>query len=51
MAERADVVVMGGAVMGSSVAFWLTRFQPGLKVLVVERDPSFAHSSTALSVA
>lgn len=51
MAERADVVVMGGAVMGSSVAYWLTRFQPGLKVLVVERDPSFAYSSTALSVA
>jgi glycine/D-amino acid oxidase-like deaminating enzyme len=50
-ANRADVVVMGGAVMGASVAYWLTRFQPGLKVLVVERDPSFARSSTALSVA
>ena len=49
--ERADVVVIGGAVMGSSVAFWLTRMQPGLSVLVVERDPSFERAATALSVA
>jgi FAD-dependent oxidoreductase domain-containing protein 1 len=48
---RADVVVIGGAVMGASVAYWLTRMQPGLDVLVVERDPSFAQASTALSVA
>lgn len=46
-----DVVIIGGAVMGASTAFWLTRMQPGLRVLVVERDPSFAHASTALSVA
>ena len=48
---KADVVVIGGAVMGASAAFWLTRMQPGLDVLVVERDPSFARASTALSVA
>lgn len=48
---RADVVVIGGAVMGASVAYWLSLMQPGLKVLVVEKDPSFARSSTALSVA
>lgn len=46
-----DVVVIGGAVMGASVAFWLTRLQPGIKVTVLERDPSFARASTALSVA
>lgn len=46
-----DVVVIGGAVMGASAAYWLTRMRPGLKVMVVERDPSFARSSTALSVA
>ena len=48
---RADVVVIGGAVMGSSVAYWLTLMQPGLEVLVVEQDPSFTRASTALSVA
>lgn len=48
---KADVVVIGGAVMGASVAFWLTRLNPGIDVLVVERDPTFAHASTALSAA
>jgi glycine/D-amino acid oxidase-like deaminating enzyme len=46
-----DVVIAGGAVMGASLAFWLTRMQPGIRVLVAERDPSFAFASTALSVA
>ena len=46
-----DVVVIGGAVMGCSVAYWLTRMQPGISVLVAEQDPTFARSSTALSVA
>ena len=50
-AEKIDVLVVGGGVMGASVAFWLTRMQPGLSVLVVEQDPSFAHAATALSVA
>lgn len=48
---KADVVVIGGAVMGASVAFWLTKMQPGLDVLVVERDPTFARASTALAAA
>ncbi|NEX45005.1 NAD(P)/FAD-dependent oxidoreductase [Pseudotabrizicola algicola] len=48
---QADVVVVGGAVMGSSVAYWLTLMQPGLDVLVVEPDPTFARAATALSVA
>ena len=48
---QADVVVIGGAVMGASVAYWLTLMQPGLDVLVVEQDTSFARASTALSVA
>jgi len=46
-----DVIIIGGAVMGASAAWWLTRMAPGLKVLVVERDPGYARSATALSVA
>lgn len=46
-----DVLIVGGAVMGASCAFWLTRMRPGLRVLVVEPDPSYATSSTALSAA
>lgn len=52
MGESYDVVVAGGAVMGSALAFWLTELAPGrLRILVVERDRSYAQSSTALSVA
>lgn len=46
-----DVVIVGGAVMGASCAYWLTRMQPGLRVKVFERDPSFVRAATALSVA
>lgn len=46
-----QVVIIGGAVTGASTAFWLTRMQPGIKVLVVERDTTYAQSSTALSAA
>jgi glycine/D-amino acid oxidase-like deaminating enzyme len=47
-----DVIVVGGAVMGSSLAFWLTRLAVSpLSVLVVEKDRTYARSSTALSVA
>ena len=43
-----DVVIVGGAIFGSSVAWWLTQM-PGFNgtVLVVERDPSYKLSSTA----
>ncbi|XP_064029339.1 FAD-dependent oxidoreductase domain-containing protein 1 isoform X2 [Pogoniulus pusillus] len=41
--EEADVVVVGGGVVGWSVAYWLKALegqQHGMKVLVVERDPT-----------
>lgn len=46
-----DVLIAGGAVMGASVAFWLTRMDPGISVTVIEPDPGYATSSTALSAA
>ena len=51
MHMTADVIIVGGAVMGSSIAWWLTRMQPGIDVLVLEQDPGYARASTALSVA
>ena len=43
-----DVVIVGGAIMGSSVAFFLSRNPDfGGTILVVERDPSYVNSSTA----
>ncbi|WP_457649497.1 NAD(P)/FAD-dependent oxidoreductase [Profundibacter sp.] len=49
--ETCDVVIIGGAIMGSSAAYWLSRMNPDLDILVIEPDPSYAKSSTALSVA
>ncbi|NXH87104.1 FXRD1 protein, partial [Edolisoma coerulescens] len=53
--DEADVVVVGGGVVGWSVAYWLKvlegrRRQHGMKVLVVERDPMYSRASTVLSV-
>ena len=50
MKDSYDVVIVGGAVIGASVAYFLTA-NPDFKgsVLVVERDPRFAQASTALS--
>lgn len=43
-----DVVIVGGAIMGSAVAWFLSRKMDFHgRVLVVERDPSFAMCSTA----
>ena len=46
--DRYDVVIVGGAIMGSSAAWFLTE-EPDFdgRVLVVERDPSYAWCSTA----
>lgn len=46
-----DVIIIGGGIIGSSVAYFLAREDrfPG-SILVLEKDPTYAHSSTALSV-
>jgi glycine/D-amino acid oxidase-like deaminating enzyme len=47
-----DVVIIGGAVTGSSVAFHLAADPAfGGRVLVLERDPTYQHSASALSAA
>lgn len=50
MKDAYDVVIVGGAVIGSAIAYYLTA-NPDFtgSVLVVERDPSYAKASTALS--
>lgn len=47
--DRYDVVIVGGAIMGSSTAWWLTQMGFAGRVLVVERDPSYEKAATALS--
>jgi glycine/D-amino acid oxidase-like deaminating enzyme len=50
MGDTYDVVIVGGAVIGSAVAYYLTA-DPAFdgRVLVVERDPSYARAATGLS--
>ncbi len=46
---QSDVVICGGAVIGSAIAWNLGQLAPELSITVIERDPSFKTSSTALS--
>ncbi|XP_030217532.1 FAD-dependent oxidoreductase domain-containing protein 1 [Gadus morhua] len=50
--ERADIVIIGGGVIGWSIAYWLKkkeRVRDGVKVIVVEKDPTYSQASTVLS--
>ncbi|MDO9418366.1 NAD(P)/FAD-dependent oxidoreductase [Pararhizobium sp.] len=45
-----DIIIAGGAAVGSSTAYWLSQaLGSGASILVVERDSSYEFSSTALS--
>uniref|UniRef100_F7HSU5 FAD-dependent oxidoreductase domain-containing protein 1 n=1 Tax=Macaca mulatta TaxID=9544 RepID=F7HSU5_MACMU len=51
--EHSDVVIVGGGVLGLSVAYWLKQLENrrgGMQVLVVERDHTYSQASTGLSV-
>ena len=52
MTQTADVVIIGGAVVGSAVAYFLAAhagFQG--RVLLLEKDPSYTRCATTLSLA
>ena len=46
-----DVIIVGGGIMGCSTAFYLANSDSGLKVAVIERDPTYERASTTLSMA
>lgn len=52
MRETFDVVIVGGAVVGAATAYFTTALLgPTARVLVLERDPSYASSATGRSAA
>lgn len=48
---RYDIVIIGGAIVGSSVAYYLREEGFAGSIALIERDPSFATSATTLSMA
>lgn len=50
MSERADVVIAGGAAVGSATAYYLKKLGFSGSVLVLDKDLAFAESCTARSV-
>jgi FAD-dependent oxidoreductase domain-containing protein 1 len=46
---EADVLIVGGAVVGSAIAFYLTRLGFTGRIVVVEQDPSYRDCATARS--
>jgi glycine/D-amino acid oxidase-like deaminating enzyme len=50
MSERADVVIVGGGVVGSSAAWHLRQDGFTGRILVVERDPTYQHASSFLAM-
>ena len=44
-----DIIIVGGGVMGSSTAYHLMASEQ-LKVVVIEKDPTYEKASTPLSI-
>lgn len=52
MAKTSEtVVIVGGAIVGSSIAYFLRELGFSGRITVIERDPTYQYSSTALSAA
>ena len=44
-----DVILIGGGVMGCSIAYNLLKQDPQLRVVIIEKDPTYEYASTLLS--
>ncbi|XP_076161419.1 FAD-dependent oxidoreductase domain-containing protein 1 [Ptiloglossa arizonensis] len=51
ISQYCDIVIIGGGVMGSSIAYWLKkRIYNDSRIIVIEKDPTYTKASTVLSV-
>ncbi|TPM35361.1 FAD-binding oxidoreductase [Mesorhizobium sp. B2-3-5] len=48
---RYDIVIIGGAIVGSSIAYYLREEGFSGSIALIERDPQFSHAATTLSMA
>jgi glycine/D-amino acid oxidase-like deaminating enzyme len=48
---RYDIVIIGGAIVGASTAYFLRKEGFSGSIALIERDPQFTHSATTLSAA
>jgi hypothetical protein len=46
-----DIAIIGGAIVGSSIAYFLREEGFAGRIALIERDPQFAHTATTLSCA
>ncbi|MDX2445979.1 MAG: FAD-binding oxidoreductase [Desulfobacterales bacterium] len=50
MTDTIDIIIIGGGIMGSATAYSLLLADNRLKIVVIEKDPSYTHASTTLSM-
>jgi hypothetical protein len=48
--KQCDMLIVGGGLVGSFIAYWLKTIAPSLSVVVLERDNLYRQSSSKLSV-
>ena len=46
---HADVLIIGGGIIGSSIAYYLAREETAIRIVVIERDLTYEHAATPLS--
>jgi glycine/D-amino acid oxidase-like deaminating enzyme len=50
MTQMADVVIIGGGIIGASVAYHLRQDDASVRVMVIERDTTYARAATPMSM-